>query len=58
MSTQQVEELDVTQTCPKCGLEQSVSPSYADYIYRYGCYECRQRDIERADRQSPIQEYR
>jgi hypothetical protein len=50
------EELNVTQTCPKCGDAQEVSPSYAEYINRYGCYECRQRDIERADRESPIRE--
>lgn len=52
----QTDDQNVTQTCPKCGIEQSVSPSYAEYIHRYGCYECRQLDIERADRRSPITE--
>lgn len=50
------DEMDVTQTCPKCGLEQKVSPSYADYIHRYGCYECRQKDIEKADKTCPVAE--
>lgn len=41
-------ELEVEQTCHKCGEVFKVTPLGADYIHRYGCFKCREREGYRA----------